>query len=166
MEQRLERALQDAEARAAALCDRLRKGAESRALPHQQPQAPHSRAQEQSTAARHTGTIASARAGVEAVAADAVRQGHVYLREVVRNQAEPVSEPVFHDELPEIKLPSSARELLDYPGVASNSTLAPPETVSCEDLERRWTTVQSGPVAPHTERLHVVHGEDTGAGGA
>ncbi|WP_326623913.1 MULTISPECIES: hypothetical protein [unclassified Streptomyces] len=119
----------------------------------------HYAAQVNAIVAAHRGTVTAARGGIEAVAGNAARAGYLYLREIMHGLPEPTADPVLDGDLPQIEVPSSARELLEYPAVAADSTLTAPAPVSCHDLDRRWAALQSGPVAPLTG-LHVVHEDE------
>ncbi|MEU6071367.1 hypothetical protein ABZ864_44755 [Streptomyces sp. NPDC047082] len=119
----------------------------------------HSAAEVNTIVAAHRATVTAARGAVEAVAGDTVRTSHIYRGEIVHGLPEPTTDLVFDGDVPQVGLPSSARELLEYPTVSADSTLIAPAPVSCEDLDRRWAALQSRPIAPHTG-LHVVHDED------
>ena len=82
--------------------------------------------------------VVAARATVEVVSSDVVRQGHLYIRELQHGQPEPVEEELYPGELPEPARPRSVQELLDYPDVAAGSSLATPVPVDLDDLDEAW----------------------------
>jgi hypothetical protein len=84
------------------------------------------------------GQVTAARAGVEAVLSDVVRQGHLYIRELQQAQPQPTEEELYAAGLPKLALPKSVQELLDYPDVAEGSSLAPPKLVDLGDLDKDW----------------------------
>ncbi|MBH5133257.1 MULTISPECIES: hypothetical protein [unclassified Streptomyces] len=124
----------------------------------QRKQAGHAAAEVNAIVAAHRGTVTAARSAVDAIAGDTVRAAYLYLREIVHGLAEPTSDSVLDADLPETELPVSAKELLEYPALAADSTLIAPARVNCDDLDHRWAALQSGPIAPHAG-LHVVHAE-------
>jgi hypothetical protein len=88
--------------------------------------------------ARWVYVVAAARAGVEAVASDARRQGHLFLRELQHGQPEPTEEELYAGELPEPAWPKSVQELRGDSEAAEGSSLAVPESVNLDDLDDEW----------------------------
>ena len=80
----------------------------------------------------------AARAGVEVVSSDVVRQGHLYIRELQHGQPEPTEEALYPGELPSPARPQTVEELLNYPDGAKDSSLIAPEPVNLDDLDDAW----------------------------
>jgi hypothetical protein len=70
--------------------------------------------------------VAAARAGVETVASDVARQGHLYVRELQHGQPEPIEEELYPGELPKLARPKTVEELMNYPDGAKDSSLRAP----------------------------------------
>jgi|SRR5215470_5283731 len=112
--------------------------------------------------------VTAARAGAEAVSSDVVRQGHLYIRELQHGQPEPTQEELYAGDLPVPVWPAGVQELLNYPKVTEGSSLAAPELVNLDDLDKareklRWrdTTLSSADDSgksdePEPEPLHPV----------
>src|SRR6266511_2661733 len=83
--------------------------------------------------------VEAARAGLEAVLSDiTVRQGYLYRWALQHGQPEPTEEELFAGPLPELALPRSVQELLDYPSLPPGSSLTAPEPVDLHDLDEAW----------------------------
>jgi hypothetical protein len=92
---------------------------------------------------KHRSLVARGTDGAEAVLSDGIRQGHLYRRGHQHGLPGSAAEKLYPGPVCQRELPGAVTELLhDYPNVKPDSSLAPPERATLDELDTIWAGLQ------------------------